>query len=455
MSDIINISTGTVNTVASSCRVAYTINNEQPVLCTIIGQQPLFYMDYGADYEDEESLSLDAADHSILDIELDKLTKELDQFERFSESEIISSEEKMAAFLDNADFITNKDQEKSDFTIDQLKDILTQSRLVKAYLETMDKYDVELKHSDQVETALYDRKSAQILVNPNCSEVDQVLLTVQELRRHYQHRSGALINPLTFHPDNAILVNRAQVADLAVSVIRGAWELQLAGYKQAWERIENSSMADMGRAFARESFLDFRTINNGQGAAAIFEAWFLSERCRSEDKKIINQMLADHVGYVFDQFQSETSLTPSIIAELGEMPFGKNYLAEHAATIMDDAIFTEVRDRSNANFLWFIKFERTFRETEQELQIVDDQKGMGTSPSQVNSKSQGHNNGQQFSNTASNTAQIIQLPFGSNTKTSEEKQKTGRKLVSGNARAREHDKGDLSNIVYLRSRPSE
>ena len=39
---------------------------------------------------------------------------------------------------------------------------------------------------------------------------------------------------------------------------------------------------------------------------------------------------------------------------------------------MDDAIFNEVRDRSNANFLWFVKFERSFRETEQHLQHSSD-----------------------------------------------------------------------------------
>jgi len=62
------------------------------------------------------------------------------------------------------------------------------------------------------------------------------------------------------------------------------------------------------------------------------------------------------------------SLTAGIISALGSVPYGKNYLAQHATTIMEDAIFTDVRDRSNANFLWFIKFERSFRETEQELQ---------------------------------------------------------------------------------------
>ena len=79
-------------------------------------------------------------------------------------------------------------------------------------------------------------------------------------------------------------------------------------------------------------------------------------------------MLADHEGQVFDVENVHTAITPAFIAALGEMPFGKNYLAKHADTVISDPIFTEVRDRSNANFLWFIKFERTFRETERDLQ---------------------------------------------------------------------------------------
>jgi len=101
----------------------------------------------------------------------------------------------------------------------------------------------------------------------------------------------------------------------------------------------------------------------------MLEAWFLSERCRQQDKKIIQAMLADYNGYVFESNSSSQNVTVELISSLGEMPFGKNYLSAHAATIMEDPVFAEVRDRSNANFLWFIKFERTFKETEQYLQI--------------------------------------------------------------------------------------
>ncbi|HEY8191525.1 MAG TPA: DUF6782 family putative metallopeptidase, partial [Alphaproteobacteria bacterium] len=242
-------------------------------------------------------------------------------------------------------------------------------------------------------------------INPDRTPGEQLLLAARELRRLWQHRNGALLHPLMFHPEQAILVNRAQIADLSVSMVRIAWELQLANDPAAWDRLEISSMADLAHAFARESALDFRTLNNGAAQSAVFEAWFLSERCRHEDRKLIQQMLADYHGYVFESGQPPQSVTTELISALGSMPFGKNYLAPFVATIAQDAIFTEVRDRSNANFLWFIKFERSFRETEHDLQEDNSvrHRDITHGDSQVNNKDGriGHNE---------KTANIIALP---------------------------------------------
>ena len=372
MSDTFGDITGENQTARPACRVAYTINNSQPVISTIIGDQPLFYMDFDCAYEDEEDMSFDAADMRILEGELTELKHEIENMERFSATKAQNSEDKVFDFLGNAEQVAQKSDQAASYDIEILIETLRESRLATAYLASAEEHNVEIRFSSQIETSHYDREAGLIFINPNLDTADQQLLLVQELRRHWQHRQGALIHPLMFHPDNAVLVNRAQVADLAVSMIRVAWELQLSGEKMAWDRLENSSMGDLARAFAREAFLDFRTINNGQAGAAVFEAWFLSERCRMQDKLLINQMLADYKGYVFDLEEAEQNITPTLIAALGEMPFGKNYLAEHAITIMEDPIFTDIRDRSNANFLWFIKFERSFRETEQELQTSVD-----------------------------------------------------------------------------------
>jgi hypothetical protein len=164
------------------------------------------------------------------------------------------------------------------------------------------------------------------------------------------------------------LINRAQIADLTIAMIRVGWELQLADQRAVWEFIEHSSLSDLGHAFAREALSDFRSLATGKASAAVFENWFLSDRSRHQDKKLIQAMLADHQGYVFDDTDLSRTVSIELISTLGEQPFGKNYLAPYARMIMEDPIFTEVRDRSNANFLWFIKFERSFRETECALQ---------------------------------------------------------------------------------------
>ena len=384
------------------CGVSYTLNNEQPVICTHIGDQPLYYADE-ENIEDDDIF--DFSELGFLEDEIKILKQELadmDSSDLFiSEDTIISLEE----FAQNAESFSVDyslaDNEKY-IRIDYIKNILGNSRLASAYLNIAEKHNVEIIMSAQVEKSFYDRNSSTILINPNIDINDQVILLARELRCHWQHRCGALINPLIFQPEHSILINRAQEADLAVSIVRIAWELQLAGNKEIWERVENSPMSDLTRAYAREAFLDFRTINNGIASSAVFEAWFLSERCRHHDKNIIQMMLADCNGYVFENVDLPQNVSVELISALGNMPFGKNYLSEHALIIMNDPVFSEVRDRSNANFLWFIKFERRFKETEQHLQSESDLSTCGISHDLLN-ESQDQNYD------SSSSADIIQL----------------------------------------------
>ena len=405
------------------CRVAYTLNDTQPVLCTYIGDQPLYYFEEEV-FEEEEFF--DPAEYGELAHELNKLREEIESLEQNPYYVSDSTVQAFAAFAENAesldvDFHLGKNQKEE--RLAELLSVLGESRVASAYLNVAEKHDITIEMSEQVEKAFYDRRSGSILINPNMEKADQVIFLAKELRRHWQHRQGVLINPLMFHPENAILVNRAQEADLAVSIIRTAWELQLAGIKDVWERVEDSPMGDLARAYAREAFLDFRTINNGVASASVFEAWFLSERCRQQDKKIIRAMLADYQGYVFSSEGPSQHVTAELIGNLGSMPFGKNYLAIHAPIIMEDPIFTEVRDRSNANFLWFIKFERTFKETEQHLQSESDLSTHDIRHDLLEQQGQG------FNNDGTQSADIIQL-FEDGQKDPQEKQ--GKTILSRN-----------------------
>lgn len=353
------------------CLLAYTLNNSQPVICTLVADQPYFYMD--EDLPEDDDL-LDAEIFADLEKDLLDLKKKMDAYERLSKSHERDPAKRLDVFRDEAKKITDSEKSGAEILMqpaDKIISILRQSRMAQALLDFAQTHSVFIVESEQVSGARYDRESGKILVHPALGEEEQCLLVVRELRRHWQHRKGVLIHPLTFYPDQAILINRAQIADLTIAMIRVSWELQLAGTRHIWDHLENSALGDVARSFAREAFLDFRSLANGKASSAAFESWFLSERCRHQDKKLIQAMLADHQGYVFTHEQASRNVSIELISNLGEQPFGKNYLAPYAQMIISDPIFNEVRDRSNANFLWFIKFERSFRETEQALQSDD------------------------------------------------------------------------------------
>ncbi len=359
-----------------SVRMAYTIDGLQPVLCTLLSEQPYFYIEDDI-IEDDDSLFDYASgeDFATLERDIAAMKRKMDVYDRLA-GEFARCEDKlMQEFLTDASMICSKDSVSQSICADTFEtflDVLKESRTGAELLKTAEEHGVEIRAAREIKDAEYLKESKLILINPEIDQADQILCAARELRRHWQHRQGVMLHPLTFQPDESVVINRAQQADLAAFMMRVGWDLYLAGHKHVWHRIETSQLADLGRAFAREAFSDFRTLNSGQAAGAVFETWFLSERCRYADKELIHTMLADYNGMVFENDQMSRSLSMDLIARLGEQPFGKNYLAPYAQMILADPIFTDVRDRANANFLWFIKFERSFRETECDLQSSED-----------------------------------------------------------------------------------
>jgi hypothetical protein len=373
MTDNNEIETGLINDLNNRvCHVAYTLNNAQPVISTIIGDQPFFYMDEDIDVLEEEDddigeplFSLD--DFHALEQHLQAFQMEETAFDRFAEDFIRTPEQYFKDYCEAKESLFAAAKPQKD--IADVREVLSKSRLALAYLDYAASKNIEFKHTDQISNALYVQKSKAILVNKHLEFTDQLLLTARELRRVWQNDHVGVIKPLRYAPEDAVLVNRLLEADIHTNMVRIAWELQLSGERDLWQRIENSCLGDLANTFAREAFNDFRNINNGEAAVAVFEQWFLSERCKKTDSHVIQNMLANQSTYVVSVDHNEDTLDTALIVNLGTMPFGKNYLARHAGTLLSDPLFKEVRDRSNANFLWFVKFERSFREMEQDLQL--------------------------------------------------------------------------------------
>ncbi len=346
-----------------NCRFAYTLGSSQPVRCSWISDQPLFYADY-QDISDDDVYLMDDEVMDSLERDIADLRDKTNAYDKIAR-EFAEPENHVASlFAADAAFIS-KSYKSTKSNLSACLDLLHQSRLASQFISFSQLHGISIKESSHVVDASYDRNTNSVLVRADLDMPTKILLMVRELRRMWQHRNGSGLHPLSVHPDYAVLINRSQQADLLVSMIRVGWELQLSGYKDAWTRIENSTLYDLGRAFAREAIADFRSINNGTAARATFESWFLSERCRKADRTLIQQMLADYQGYVFsDNIETSRLITLDLTKALGKMPFGTNYLEAVSTQIINDPVFTEVRDRSNANFLWFIKFERSFTEVE-------------------------------------------------------------------------------------------
>ena len=248
-------------------------------------------------------------------------------------------------------------------TIAELTSILMKSRTAEALLACD---GLQILHDRQVTHSQYypagDNRHI-VTLNPFHPKGDLLNMLSRELRRVWQHRQGALVNPLTFEPDEAILVNRAQTADALVTAVRIAWELKLAGENDAWDYIAGSPMGDVSRTFEARAQTDFRTLNNGEAARAAYDKFFEDSRTKQHDKRVIHQMLLDEQGYI-KSVEKRPHVSMDLFQKLGQLPEGRNYLAIGGKRLPTDMCYATVEDRSNANFLWFIKFERSFQEKE-------------------------------------------------------------------------------------------
>lgn len=253
--------------------------------------------------------------------------------------------------------------------IAELTSILMKSRTAEALLACN---GLQILHDRQVTHSQYypvDGDRHIVTLNPFHPKGDLLNMLSRELRRVWQHRQGALVNPLTFEPDEAILVNRAQTADALVTAVRIAWELKLAGENDAWDYIAGSPMGDVSRTFETRAQTDFRTLNNGEAARAAYDKFFEDSRTKQHDKRVIHQMLLDEQGYI-KSMEKRPRVSMDLFQKLGQLPEGRNYLAIGGKRLPTDMCYATVEDRSNANFLWFIKFERSFQE--KELKMMQD-----------------------------------------------------------------------------------
>ncbi len=224
-------------------------------------------------------------------------------------------------------------------------------------LDQMERDGVSIAADNKTETAAFDEANKRITLNASLDETAAGLLLIRACRQ----AKLASVKTLLRNPDRAILVNRSLYAELNLVMIQVAWELSLSGDKAAWNMVSRSALADLAYAFGQRASSDFRALRDGRAQLAAFDQWFYSGRTRKADRTLIQGLLAN----AENEFTGDIMDVISGIRAIGDRGIGRNYLTEHVMTLLEDGFYGEVRDRSNANFLWFVKFERSYRAAEE------------------------------------------------------------------------------------------
>ena len=255
--------------------------------------------------------------------------------------------------------------------LEEISNLILKSRTGEILLQQALSRGLKIFYDPQTpQSQFYPRGEACVIVlNPHRPKGDLLGMLSRELRRAWQYYQGALVNPMSFEPDEAVLVNRAQQADAFMVSVKIAWELKLAGEAEAWDFMTGSPMGGVTRAVELRAQEDFRSLNNGEASRAAYDKFFEGSCTKAHDKRIIHQMLLDDSGYM-KASRKERRIDMELFRKIGELPQGQNYLSMLSKHVPTDMCYATIEDRSNANFLWFIKFERSFQE--KELQMLQE-----------------------------------------------------------------------------------
>ena len=315
-------------------RFAYTYKNTHPTWCSLISEDCLFYPkgpvdeDYDEEYDGEDPV-LVALERDIADIR----KKQSLARRRLPQESDIYKQLKANSFDGSRLWET-----------DQL-------------LELINSVAIGRKLTREVSRAIVgpvicaEFCSGTLVVNNTRDIIEVALAAIKSIRTRR--------NPVhAYQIESLILYHRLIEADSLYWMFRWSWEKLLTG-DEAPIALYRSIYDELAVAGTREAMGDFRSLKSGKCGQAVTETWFLTELCRAIDTRTIRGVLADYSHHKWvDELPFEAALN---IAELkGEV----NYLSKVLRMMMVDPVFTEVRSRQDANFVWFLKFEGSFQEAE-------------------------------------------------------------------------------------------
>jgi Putative metallopeptidase family (DUF6782) len=233
-------------------------------------------------------------------------------------------------------------QRDVDFLVEELSHSVTARKLLSK--------EVKIVFDSQINKAVLFGKTAAIPSTRSLGETLFALLVL--LRRAGQDPS---LSPLDHSPDQAIFLNRLLIFDAYSYAIKIAYELKMSGKPEIWKWImSHKIIGSSARVYELLASEDFRTINNGLAHKKCFQYFFLDHNTYEHDKMLIHHMLFDN----YIQKPCKDRIDASAINKLGDLGNGAQYIT--AQILHNFGGYSCISNKSNANFVWFIKFEKSF-----------------------------------------------------------------------------------------------
>lgn len=351
-------------TVLMSCHAG---DYGQRALCNIIGDQPLFYIEDSATEDMELDELFKKIDH--LEAQRDQLQKQIGLYDSVMTPH---SAETMSRAEDRFDLLFAAETQK--LTLDQILETACASGSFRSYYDCVIRTELAAITLDtRVEGTVFDSERKTITVNPHQALTEAATGLLTAMRQAFLYDQSAELKAVTMlQPQDAILVNRLIMADCDSLCAAFYWDMRLAGYHDIWAQALTGADYDLCAAYAMEAMMDFRALQTGQALRATVEKWFMSARCKGLDRKTVQVLMAQKDKEACYGELTSFTLLHDMIRVIGSRPAGENYLMPIISAVLSDSIFRDVRDRSTANFLWFVTFERRMADMEQELQIAAD-----------------------------------------------------------------------------------
>lgn len=319
-------------------RFAYTYKDTHPIWCSLIGDMPLFY-------RSSPSSEWDEGEYETDDDEKDPVLLQLERDIADLRAKSSRAKERLPERVHSWDLVKQNSFDGSVLWQPQdLLDLLGSVGIGRQLIRDID----QVITGPAITAEFID---GTLIVNNHRDLYQVAFATIRALRVTRNKPSNHQI-------DHAIFYYRLIEADSLCWMFRWAWEKLLTGNTYPME-MYRAAYPDLALAGTREAMDDFRSLRDGRCSKEVAEVWFLNEYCRAIDTRTIQRVLADYSKASFDE-----ELTISGALAITELKGEVNYLSKTIRLMMVDPTFTEVRRRQDANFVWFLKFEKSFAKDE-------------------------------------------------------------------------------------------